>query len=332
MRGRALLVVGMLLALPATADDAIERSTEVGPVRATLRVTPAEPVIGDQLTLEIEVRAEPGVEVLMPEFGEALDRFAIVDFVPSETIDEDGKTIARQRYTLQPSRSGPQRIPPILVEFVDRRPGQTQAPEGEDAYELLTERLDFDVTSVLPEDAPLELRPARGELPPLEPSGPRAWPFVVAGLALIAALSPVLIRSWLAYRARARRGSAFDLAYAELETLLDTPRPGLEEMDAFFVKLSGIVRRYLERRFGLRSPELTTEEFLEAMTGSPDLSTAHQALLQSFLRRADLVKFAHHLPEPAAVEDSIGAARRFLDETRDDLRLVASRPPEAVHA
>jgi hypothetical protein len=335
VRYGALFVALTLLAPPAAAEDAVERQTEVGPVQATLRLTPAQPVIGDPLTLEIEVRAEPGVEVLMPEFGEALDRFAIVDFVPSETVDDEGRTIARQRYRLQPSRSGSQRIPPILVEFVDRRPGQTPAPEGADAHELLTERLEFEVTSVLPEDAALELRPARGELPPLEASGPRVWAFVVVGLALLAALSPWLVRFWLAYRARARQRSAFDLAYAELEALLAGPRPAPDvpaAMDRFFVKLSGIVRRYLERRFGLRSPELTTEEFLEVMTRSPDLSAAHQALLQTFLRRADLVKFAHHVPEPAAVEDSIGAARRFLDETRDDLVALAPRPVEAAHA
>jgi hypothetical protein len=249
VRYGALFVALTLLAPPAAAEDAVERQTEVGPVQATLRLTPAQPVIGDPLTLEIEVRAEPGVEVLMPEFGEALDRFAIVDFVPSETVDDEGRTIARQRYRLQPSRSGSQRIPPILVEFVDRRPGQTPAPEGADAHELLTERLEFEVTSVLPEDAALELRPARGELPPLEASGPRVWAFVVVGLALLAALSPWLVRFWLAYRARARQRSAFDLAYAELEALLAGPRPAPDvpaAMDRFFVKLSGIVRRYLE--------------------------------------------------------------------------------------
>ena len=43
----------------------------------------------------------------------------------------------------------PHHLDPIrVVEFVDRRPGQRSAPEGEDSYELLTERLEFTVESV----------------------------------------------------------------------------------------------------------------------------------------------------------------------------------------
>ena len=53
-----------------------------------------------------------------------------------------------------------------------------------------------------------------------------------------------------------------------------------------------IIRRYLEDRFELRAPELTTEEFL-TVAGTPVLlSHEHQKLLRDFLRQADLVKFA----------------------------------------
>ena len=75
----------------------------LGPVTATIAVSPEQPVIGDLITLSIEVVAEAEVEVLMPEFGEALDRFAIIDFVPRQEVDTDGGTIARQEYRLQPA-------------------------------------------------------------------------------------------------------------------------------------------------------------------------------------------------------------------------------------
>ena len=94
-------------------------------------------------------------------------------------------------------------------------------------------------------------------------------------------------------------------------------RPGAETMDAFYVQLSLIVRRYLENRFSLRSPELTTEEFLNEMGRSPDLARSHQQLLRDFLVQADLVKFAGHRPEAEVVAESIAAAERFLEDTRD---------------
>jgi hypothetical protein len=143
------LLVAVTFAAPVLAEDAIVEQTESGPVKATIRLEPQKPLIGDIVTLTLTVEAEENVDLLMPEFGEALDRFSIIDFVPRESIDDEGRTVAVQQYRLQPPSSGPQAIPPILIEYVDRREGQREAPEGYDAYELLTERLEFEVQSVI---------------------------------------------------------------------------------------------------------------------------------------------------------------------------------------
>lgn len=292
-------------------------TTESGPVAATVRVTPVEPRIGDPLVLDLEVVAEAGVELLMPEFGEALDRYAIVDFAPSEALDDEGRTIARQRYTLQAMRSGKQSIPPLLIEFVDRRPGRSPAPDDADAYELLTERVEFEVATVLASDEALELSDALGELGPLSTPGPPLWPWALAAAAALAGASPFLWRRIAAALALRRRKSAYELARAELDKLLYGPHPTGDALDAFYVSLSGIVRRYLEGRFGLHSVEQTTDEFLEDLSISPDLLRSHQELLQRFLREADLVKFAHHVPDSDGVRDSVDLAQRFLEETRE---------------
>ncbi len=254
----------------------------------------------------------------MPEFGEALDRFAIVDFTRAETAADDGGTISRQRYSLAAPHSGSHAIPPLLVEFVDRRPGREPAPDGEDAYELLTTALEFDVTSAIAEGAPLEFRAALGELGPLRIAGRFGWLWGLAAVLVGSAGAFYGARVWAAWRSRARQRSAYDIARGDLDALIMAPRPSEGEMDAFFVQLSGIIRRYLENRFGLRSPELTTEEFLAELSQSPDLVRSHQRLLRDFLNRADLVKFAHLVPEPADVELSLDSARRFLESTRDD--------------
>jgi hypothetical protein len=133
------------------------------------------------------------------------------------------------------------------------------------------------------------------------------------------------VRAWVYWRSRSLRRSAYDIAKADLDALLMAPRPGERDMDAFFVQLSGIVRRYLENRFGLRSPELTTEEFVEELADSPDMVRSHQRLLREFLNRADLVKFAHLVPDPADVELSLESARSFLEATRGDLNQERAR-------
>ena len=149
----------------AAAVEEIERHSESGPVRVDLVIRPAEPVIGDVVELELEVRAEAGVEVLMPEFGEALGRFEIVDFAPSRQQDDSGGSLARQKYRLQPARSGVQTIPPLRIEFVDRRDGRSPAPQGEDAYEILTDRISLEIKPILAADAPLDALVAPSLLP-----------------------------------------------------------------------------------------------------------------------------------------------------------------------
>ncbi|MFQ5655810.1 MAG: hypothetical protein ACE5GW_13905, partial [Planctomycetota bacterium] len=156
----------------------------------------------------------------------------------------------------------------------------------------------------------------------LAPPAPRRWPWVAAALAILAAASPFLLRAWSRWRRLARRRSAYEVARTRLDRLLARPLPGAEDVAPFFVELSGIVRRYLENRFELRAPELTTEEFLEAASASPDLSAEHQPPLRDFLRVSDLVKFAHHVPDAEAIEGAIVTARRFLEETRENAPLL----------
>lgn len=328
------LVLCCALAGGVRADEAepLARESSLGPVSVRVSLEPARPRIGDPLTLRIEARAEPGVELLMPEFGEALERFRVSEFVPAEEIDAEGRTVARQLYRLQTERSGKQRIPPLSIEFVDRREGQRAAPEGADAYELATEGIEFEVESVLPEGAALELRPAKPELEPLGSGAALLWPLLAVAV-LAAGAAPFAWRTLAARRALAGRRSAYDVARAELDALLRDGRPDAAHMDPFFVALSSIVRRYVEARFQLRSPELTTEEFLEVLSASPELGREHQQLLQDFLRRADLVKFAHHVPDAAALDASIAAAERFLGETREVSEAPLRAPgPEPAHA
>ena len=230
--------------------------------------------------------------------------------------------------------SGEHTIPPITIEFVDRRPGQRTAPEDEDAFELLTERLTFRVESVAPESAGADLKPLLG---PLDEFGlvqaPR-WPWAAAGvvLVIVAVILALLARR---LRTRARDRTPYEVALGRLDALEARPRPGAGAMDGFFVELSDIVRHYLEDRFRLHAPELTTEEFLDVAASSPDLQRNHRGFLQTFLHSADQVKFARHVPQAADVETALSAVRGFLEQTSEVGPKAAGLAPvgvETAHA
>ncbi len=305
----------------AAEAEPLTRVTENGPVKATVSVEPAAPRLGDALTLTLTVEAEAGVEVELPAFGEALGRFDIVDFTPRREQEEgegggEPKTVYSQRYTLQAPMSGRQRIPSLRIEFVDARPGRTGDAGPTESRELLTDSIPIEIASVLPEgDAATELRPARGILePPRVSRFDRAWPWLLAGLLLV-----LVAVGFVLWRRRARhriRITAYDKAMARLAKLEGRGLPGADEADAWYVELSGIVRRYLEDRFALRAPELTTEEFLHVAQHSRELTREHRALLSSFLEGCDRVKFAGYRPAENESRDAIASARQFLAETR----------------
>ena len=303
--------------------------TEEGPVKATVELAPADPRLGDALTLTLTVEAQADVTVEMPAFGEALGRFSIVDFSPRERTEADGRSVQSQRYTLQAPMSGKQRIPPLRIEFLDQRAGQAVADGSDEYRELLTDELAVEVASVLPEGSVVdELRPLRAELPELKGNTWR-WLTALAALAIVAGMAGLsfYLKRLSVERARV---TAYDKALQRLAALEQGGFPAPGEADAWYVELSGIVRHYLEDRYGVRAPELTTEEFLQEAQSSAELSGVHRDLLSSFLERCDQVKFAAYHPEQAESKEALESSRRFLEETRllpdreDDARRTAA--------
>jgi hypothetical protein len=238
----------------------------------------------------------------MPAFGEALGRFAILAFVPRSETRADGTTVATQRYELDAPMSGRQRIPSLRIQF--------------DGEELLTEQLAVEVESSIAPGEKLEMKPLRGALPETF-GGPRArrWWIVPAAL-LVLAGAAFGVRRYRRAAARRVRVSAFDVAMQKLSALESRGLPDGAQTDGWYVDLSAIVRRYVEDRFAIRAPELTTEEFFREARRSLDLGSDHRDLLGSFLVLCDRVKFAAHRPLAAESKEALSTARRFLDETR----------------
>lgn len=299
-------------AAPAPGDS-IDKETSDGPVKAKVSLAPAKPKLGDPIVLTLTVEAEAGVEVEMPPFGEALGRFSVRDFTPRQGERAGGGTVQTHVYRLDPPMSGRQRIPPLRIEFVDKRPGQN----GDEAHELFTDEIPVVIESVVPEgELASQLRPARAALPlgPLSSWWARMWPVFAVGGALICAGAAFVL--WRRGAVKKKKVSAYKVALERLRALEARGYPSAAAADAWYVELSAIVRRYLEDRYGLRAPELTTEEFLREARRSADLSPAHRELLTSFLEGCDRVKFAAYHPQETESQEALGVSRRFIEETR----------------
>jgi hypothetical protein len=318
-------------AAETAAPLSLTQTTDSGPVKATVSVTPKNPRLGDPLTLTLTVEAQPKITVEMPPFGEALGRFSILSFTPRTETDKDGSVKHIQRYVLDAPMSGRQRIPSLRVEFTDDRAGITPDGGADNTHELLTDELAIDIASVLPQDsAEKELRGLRGPLPETM-ARTRLLGIALPVLALLLAGGAWLLFSRLRRQARLRiRISAFDVAMRRLDSLQERGWPKAEQADPFYVELSDIVRRYIEDRYGVRAPELTTEEFLREAKRELRLFTGDRELLQAFLSSCDQVKFAGYRPAESESRQALENARRFLQDTRlVDPSGSANTSPEA---
>jgi hypothetical protein len=151
----------------------------------------------------------------------------------------------------------------------------------------------------------------------------------VAALALIAF---VVYRVWRRPQ-RAAFGPpprpAHEIAHEELARLRARALPEQGAFKEYYSALTAIVRGYLEQRFRVRAPEMTTEEFLMVTArGGGALTSGHRVLLADFLGESDLVKFARHHPTLGDAERAYIAAARFVDETA----VAPPAPPERTRA
>jgi len=83
----------------------------------------------------------------------------------------------------------------------------------------------------------------------------------------------------------------------------------------FVIEVSRVLRIYIEDRFALRAPHLSTEEFLFEAERSERLTTEWRNHLGDFLFQCDKVKFALANTEPPRMEALYSTAERFIDET-----------------
>jgi hypothetical protein len=167
-----------------------------------------------------------------------------------------------------------------------------------------------------------------GEGPAIEPPGepfpepPRllAWGAVAAAAALLLA---VLFFGSRRLRRRAEHREQVALpphvkAQRALVRLRTAPRTTRAQVEAFYVEVSGVLRCYLEERFGLRAPERTTEEFLRDLEAGDVLAREHRGDLARFLSQCDLVKFAAAEPGEPEHLATWQLADGFVEATRGD--------------
>ena len=96
--------------------------------------------------------------------------------------------------------------------------------------------------------------------------------------------------------------------------LLEQTRTQITAIDPylFSIRVSDILRRYVTEQFGLPVTRQTSVEFLNGLRGSSPFSEDEKSLLEDFLNRCDLIKFARYEATTSDSELLLEEAIRFV--------------------
>jgi hypothetical protein len=261
--------------------------------------------IGQKIHYTVTLTGGKDVEVEFPAATQMLGDFTVKE-AARKTLSGFGKKKFSCRYILEAYTTGKLSIPKLVIKYKEKADNLwREASSDEQIIEvksLLAQAKDMD-----------DIRDIKG---PITAPAVTAW-FFFGGIAL-AALALYLSRLWKKNNAvsPAPARPAHEVALEQLEELRRRDLIGQGRIKEYFIEVSGIVRRYLEDRFNLKAPDMTTEEFLIHLRDGSQLKAEHKTLLKDFLVACDLVKFAKYSPDQGEIALTFQFARNFVEQTK----------------
>ena len=306
----ALLSVSTLCAEPFTA------SLASGEVEVSLRADEEIVSFERDFHLTISTTYPADQKVMLPELVELRGRFQGFSLAEGFRREAeklpDGRLCVEDRWRLVPEPSATCRLAPFAVE------AYPVTGSAEDARSFATAPVVFPVAELeaVAGDVELETEPYW-----IAPTFKMVFGWIIVALLVVALLALVvyLLRR-VHHAAKLRRMSPSERAYAELEALLNLRLTEKGLFKDFYIELTQVVRRYIERSHGIHAPEQTTEEFLAAAKEHPHFSTEVVRSLSDFLHFADLVKFARRNASTTMTDDAVRTARDYIKTDSEAVR------------
>lgn len=292
------LVAAILL---ETGANGVELKVE----SETSVVDPAKSVF-----LRVEAKVPADRTATLPDLRDRVVGFSLVeDFAEEPVKAADGSTVLAANWRL---------VPEPCADVYKIRPFVVKASPARLSYQTDDGKFSF-VAGPVYFEKPAPREPVTGgmEISPTKDLPPLSWRLVGWIAAALAAVGLLVAGGWalvryLVRRVKEHRMSPIERAWVELDRLLKKGLPGRGRYKDFYVELTMVVRRYIQRKYGIKAPHLTTEEFLREAKPSDEL--------RRFLESADLVKFAGVEATPDMADAATESARGYLKSDNADRR------------
>jgi hypothetical protein len=303
-----LPVFAWLLAAAMPVFAAVETDLSKGGISLSVTASPDRVDVARDFEVVVKAVAPSGVTVALPDLRERFRGFSVAeDFAEEPLVGEDGAVTYVSSWRLVPKPCEKvYKLLPFAVTLVRKADGK------ENAESFYTAPVYFQNPAVRePVTGGIEVEPEK-DMPPL------SWKLVrYCLLVLLAACAVFAAIVWvvkkIAQKVREHRMSPIERAMLELDRLLQKGLPGRGRYKDFYVELTMVVRRYIQRRHSVRAPNLTTDEFLRAAAENPAFTREALEGLRQFLESSDMVKFAGVEATPEMADSATDRARDYLN-------------------
>ena len=206
----------------------------------------------------------------------------------------------------------------VLVPFEEGHYALPDVPVIRESDTLVFKGLEMDVKTMPVDTATFEIHDIKGQI--LYPiTFKELLPWIGGGL-LAAAL--IALAVWLIVRASKRKAEALkpkDPAYIVALRELDKYRSDKywapDKQKAFYSGITDALKFYMDERFGVDAPEMTTAELFDALKSDKDITPEMYSSLKELFERADFVKFAKHIASEQENAAALPLAVRFVTTT-----------------
>jgi len=271
-------------------------------------------LIGDQTGFTVSAEIPKGTAAEINMLSDTLaGKIVILARSPRDTsLSPEGAITITDRYLITAFDSGTYTIPPFYAEIVS----------GDSLIRFYS---DYSFLTVLrPDVTPPDTTEVIFDI-----VGPRSAPLTFAEIlpwlviAVIAAIVLWLLARFLPrnplrrfVRPPAPPEPAHLIALRELKALKEEELWQKGEIKEYYSRLSDILRRYIDNRYGISSPELTTDETVRMLQKAAVTTSGQMSLVKELLSVSDMVKFAKYVPESTLHLKYHDDAVRFVEETR----------------
>jgi len=281
--------------------------------------------IGQQTVYHITVSGPSSIQYVFPNFtGDTLvNGLEVIAREPVDTTSiENGYINLKADYLITSFDSGFYYVPPVKI-----LAGTDTVESNHLALKVIT--YDVDTTDYTLFDIKNTQSP----------------PFVLADYlstaAIILLILLLIVLTWWFVRKMKQKGKKLNDAAMlanlppHVAAIIELDRLKAEKLwlagrnKEFYTRLSDILRTYIQRRFQIDAPEMTTSEILELFYRDKETQSVYQNLKQ-ILQLADLVKFAKLIPLENDNDLSLINAYLFVNQTKMEEVQSVEEQKEAI--